>query len=61
MSTKAGFYTDKDGAEWLRLGNKAVAVNTPIFTGLPECYWEWSEVKERWGPMTLDHALERSE
>ena len=58
---KAGFYTDKDGAEWLRLGKVAVVVGNTLFTGHSSCYWAWSEAKERWGPMTLDHALERSE
>lgn len=56
MAKKAGYYTDKDGDIWLRLGGLAV-----VWKGLihkkPEAVWSWDEAKHRWGPMELDQAL----
>jgi hypothetical protein len=58
---KAGYYTDKDGAEWLRLGKLATVTKLlPNAAGItrPTAVWSWSVVKERWGPLTLDETLE---
>lgn len=59
MSKKAGYYVDKDGATWLRLGGLGIVYENPYpsIQGRPQAVWSWDEAKRRWGPMRLDLRL----
>lgn len=56
MAKKAGYYTDKDGDTWLRLGSLG-AVWKGLIGNKPQAVWSWDEAKRRWGPMKLDQEL----
>ena len=59
MSKKAGYYVDRDGATWLRMGGLGIVYKNraaPIH-GRPLAVWSWDEAKRRWGPMRLDLPL----
>lgn len=57
--SKAGYYTDRDGDLWLRLGKLAIVIATPAkpLGERPSAVWSWDRAKVNWGPMTLDTEL----
>lgn len=57
--SKAGYYTDRDGDTWLRLGKLAIVYATPAkpISDRPSAVWSWATAKLKWGPMTLDTEL----
>lgn len=59
MSDKAGYYTDRDGDIWLRLGKLAVVYhsNRDPVGGRPDAVWTWALAKEKWGPMINDQRM----
>lgn len=59
MSKKAGYYKDKAGDTWLRLGKVAIVyeASTSMPGTRPTAVWSWKIAKANWGPMVLDTPL----
>lgn len=64
MAKKAGYYIDKDGDTWLRLGSLGFVYSraNPLISlrsdERPRTVWSWKDVTYKWGPMTLDEEID---